>query len=38
MKVDVHFFGLEMGISEFNASNWVASLGFFIGFTSFVVS
>ncbi len=38
MKLDVHFFWLEMGISHFDASNWVASLGFFIGFTSFVVS
>jgi hypothetical protein len=38
MKLDVHFFWLETGISELDASNWVASLGFFIGFASFVVS
>jgi hypothetical protein len=37
MKLNVHFFWLEMGISHFDASNWVASLGFLIGFTSFVV-
>jgi hypothetical protein len=38
MKLNVHFFWLEMGISHFDASNWVASPGFLIGFTSFVVS
>ncbi len=38
MKLDVHFFWLEMGISDFDASNWIASLGFLIGFISFVVS
>jgi len=38
MKLDVHFFWLEMGISDFDASNWIASLDFLIGFISFVVS
>jgi len=38
MKLNVHFFWLEMGISHFDASNWVASPRFLIGFTSLVVS